>query len=86
MAAFSRRNEKEKITKELGAGNFAATDDDEFVSKFVDTIDVSVETASSVSGFSFDKCLKMLRPRGQLYFITVLPAHEKSELFPFALL
>lgn len=86
VTAVSRNNKKEKLAKELGADHFAATDDEDFVLKFADSVDVFVNTASSFSGASFDKCLAMLRPRGQLYFITAPPAGESLTLPPMKLL
>lgn len=86
VTAISRNDKKEKLAKELGADHYAPTDLDDFEEKFADSVDVLVLTASSFSGASFAKTLKMLRPRGQLYFITAPPASEKLELPPFALL
>lgn len=86
VTAVSRNNKKEKLAYELGADHFAATDDEDFIAKFADTIDVFVNTSSSFSGSSFDKSVKMIKPRGQLYFITAPPANEKLELSPSLLI
>lgn len=84
--AISRSNSKEKLAKELGADHFCATDDEDYVEKYADTIDVLINTSSSFKGSSFDKTLKMIRPRGKLIFITAPPADENLELPPMALL
>ncbi|WPK24355.1 hypothetical protein PUMCH_001626 [Australozyma saopauloensis] len=86
VTAVSRNTKKEQVSKELGADHYAATDDDDFEKKFKDTVDVFVNTTSSFTGSSFDKYLSMLKPRGQLYFITAPPAHEQLTLPPFKLL
>lgn len=85
VTAVSRSNSKEKIAKELGVDHFAATDDPDFLDKFGDSVDVLINTGSSFSGASFEKTMKMLRPRGKMVFITVPPAGEKIELEPLQL-
>lgn len=84
--AISRSNSKEKDAKALGADHFCATDDEDFLSKYKDSIDVLVNTSSSFKGSSFEKTLKMIKPRGQMYFITAPPAGETLEIQPMALL
>ncbi|RKP30964.1 hypothetical protein METBISCDRAFT_22859 [Metschnikowia bicuspidata] len=66
--------DKDALAKQLGAAHFAATDDEEFVKKVADTVDVFVNTGNSFKGASFDK--------GQLYFITVQPVGKNLELVP----
>ncbi|KAJ8140540.1 hypothetical protein OY671_006272 [Metschnikowia pulcherrima] len=84
--AISRSNAKEQSAKELGADHFCATNDDDFVDKYKDTLDVLVNTSNSFEGSAFDKTLAMLRPRAKMMFITAPPMGHQLSLPPMPLL
>lgn len=86
VTAISRNKNKEKLAKELGADHYAHTDDPDFDEKWADSLELLVNTSSSFKGSSFDKTMKMLRPRGRMTFITAPPAGENLELVPFQMI
>lgn len=84
--AISRSDSKKEDAKKLGVDHFCATNEEDFVAKYKDTIDVLVNTSSTFKGSSFDKTLAMIKPRGKMMFITAPPIGENLEIVPMTLL
>lgn len=85
VTAILRNSAKESLAAELAADHYAATDDPDFEKKFSSSVDVIINTSSSFSGAAFNKTLGMIKPRGQMIFITVPPESEKIEIAPLLL-
>ncbi|OWB81179.1 zinc ion binding protein [[Candida] boidinii] len=86
VTAISRSHNKEKLAAELGADHYIATSDEDFEVKNVDSLDVIVNTGSSLTGGNLDKVLQLLVPFGQFISITAPPSHEKMTITPMVLL
>ncbi|GMM28946.1 hypothetical protein DAMA08_016620 [Martiniozyma asiatica (nom. inval.)] len=86
VTAISRNNKKKDMALELGADHYIATDEEGFEDKYMDSLDVIVNTGSSFSEGSTSKILNLLTPFGRMIFITAPPITETLTLSPFQLL
>lgn len=86
VTAISRNDKKRELAKELGADHYIATDEENFSSKYEDSLDLIINTGSSFSEGSVDGVLNLLTAYGQMIFITAPPIGEKLALTPFQLL
>ncbi|OUM56025.1 hypothetical protein BVG19_g5674 [[Candida] boidinii] len=86
VTAISRSHNKEKLAAKLGADHFIATSDEDFEVNNVDSLDVIVNTGSSLTGGNLDKVLQLLVPFGHFIAITAPKLGEMLEIDPFVLL
>ncbi|OWB66909.1 oxidoreductase activity protein [[Candida] boidinii] len=86
VTAISRNHKKEELAKQLGADHYIATSDEDFEVKNADSLDVIVNTGSSLTGGNLDKVLQLLVPYGQFISITAPPLNEKMTINPMVLL
>ncbi|TID28458.1 hypothetical protein CANINC_002453 [Pichia inconspicua] len=86
VTAISRNDKKREFAKELGADHYIALDEENFSEKYQDSLDLIINTASSFSGTPISGVLNLLKPYGQLIFVTAPPLSDKLELIPFQML
>lgn len=86
VTAISRTDSKKELAMKLGADHYIATNEEGFPGNHLDSLDLIVNTASSFSEGALDGILELLRPYGNLAFITAPPLSEKLTLTPFQML
>ncbi|GMG39066.1 unnamed protein product [Ambrosiozyma monospora] len=86
VTAISRNDGKKKIARELGADHYISTDEEGYVAKYADSLDVIVNTGKSFSENGVSDVASLMDAGGQLIFITAPPSGEKIELSPFFML
>lgn len=85
VTAISRTNAKKELALSLGADHFIATNEEDYTEKFSDSLDLIVNTGSSFTEGSIDGILSLLKPYGQMTFITLPPVTEQLTIAPFLL-
>lgn len=86
VTAISRNDKKRELAKQLGADHYIATEEEDFSTKYEDSLDLIINTGSSFSEGQIEGVLNLLSAYGQMIFITAPPATEKLTLTPFQLL
>lgn len=86
VTAISRSDSKRELAKELGADHYIALNEEGFSTKYEDSLDLIINTASSFSGTPIHEVLNLLTAYGQMIFITAPPLDQKVELAPFQML
>ena len=86
VTAISRNDKKKELAVSLGADHYIATDEENFATKYEDSLDLLVNTASSFSETAVDSVLNLLAPYGQMIFITAPPMTDTLTLSPFQML
>ncbi|ODV92924.1 hypothetical protein CANCADRAFT_95453 [Tortispora caseinolytica NRRL Y-17796] len=80
VTAISRTRSKEEDAKKLGATHFVASGDPESMKEHKGTLDIILNTSSSLSQSAIDPLVTLLRARGTIALISFPPADEKIEL------
>lgn len=85
VTAVSRNDRKRDIAKKLGADHYIATSSPDFPSKYKNSFDVIVNTASTFSEGHIQDVMSMMRPDGKFLFITMPKVGDKLVIDPFFL-
>lgn len=85
--AISRRSSKKEDALKLGADHFIATlDEPDWDTKYVDTLDLMVVCASSLTEIDFDRMAKLMKVGSSIVSISAPDASETLTLKPLGLL
>lgn len=86
VTAISRTDSKKELAISLGADHYIATNEEGYSEKYADSLDLIVNTGSSFTEGSIDGILGLLKPYGQMIYITAPPVDEMLTIKPFQLL
>lgn len=86
VTAISRTLAKKELALGLGADHYIATNEEGYEETYADSLDLIVNTGSSFTEGSINGILALLRPYGQMIYITAPPVDERLTIDPFQLL
>ncbi|ODV92925.1 hypothetical protein CANCADRAFT_95529 [Tortispora caseinolytica NRRL Y-17796] len=86
VTAISRSRAKEQDAKKLGADHYCVSSDESSLKQSNRTLDLIVNTTSSLSESDISTIMSLLKPRGKLCVISAPPISETLKLKVFPLL
>ncbi len=80
VTAFSTSPDKEAESRNLGASHFINSQDPEAISKAINSFDLILSTVAA--DLDWAAYISMLRPKGRLHFVGIVPNPVSSLVFP----